>query len=379
MQFNGMRLRKARYYNGLSVDDLAKKIDLKKQSISQFENGKTSPSAETLWALSRELHFPINYFFQPDSDSGNQVSGTTYFRSLLTTTKKYRQEQIVKMEYVAAIYSFLSNYIVFPKVNLPEIDEGITPQEAAKILRRFWNLGNGPITDLIQIMERNGIIVTSFKTTSDKIDAFSHKYGELYIVVLSENKNVAARSYFDAAHELGHIMLHDWYEDIEDFSREEFKQREKEANEFAASFLCPDESFIQDFRLTRGNSLESYALLKKKWHISIEALLYHASRLQLITPSQHQYSYRILHKKGWYRHEPNDEVISLPPPTLFRDAIELLLKENIFTTTTFMQSLENSGCAMNYDQVEMLLGLPAGTLAPDSTYSSNILQIKRDV
>jgi hypothetical protein len=110
--------------------------------------------------------------------------------------------------------------------------------------------------------------------------------------------------------------------------------------------------------------------------MSIEALLYHASRLQLITPQQYQYSYRILHKKGWYRHEPFDDVITLPSPTLFRDAIELLLKENIFTTISLMQSLENSGCAMNYDQVEMLLGLPSETLAPQTTYASNILQIK---
>lgn len=374
MQFNGNRLRKARQYNGLSVEDLALKIGITKQSISQLETGKTGPSAETLWDLSRELHFPMNYFFQADSSS--LVSGTTYFRSMFSTTRKYRQEQIVKMEHVAAIHAFLSNYIVFPKVNLPEISEGTTPQEAARILRSFWNLGNGPITNLIQIMEKNGIIVTTFKTSSDTIDAFSHKYDDLYIVVLSENKKVAARSYFDAAHELGHIMLHDWYEDIEELSREEFRQKEKEANDFAASFLCPDESFKQDFSITRGNTLESYALLKRKWHISIEALLYHASRLQLITPQQYQYSYRILHKKGWYRHEPFDDVITLPPPTLFRDAIELLLKENIFTTISLMQSLENSGCAMNYDQVEKLLGLPAETLAPQTTYTSNILQIK---
>ena len=375
MQFNGMRLRKARYYNGLSVDELASKIGVKKQSISQFESGKINPSTESLWAMSRELHFPMSYFFQEDSESSDKVKGTTYFRSLINTSKKYRQEQIVKMEHVAAIYSFLNTYIVFPKINLPEIGEGTSPKEAAKILRRYWNLGNGPITDLIQIMEKNGIIVTTFKTTSDNIDAFSHKYDDLFIVVLSQNKSVAARSFFDAAHELGHIVLHDWYEDIEELSHEVFKQREKEANEFAASFLCPEESFRIDFNATRGNALDSYAMLKRKWHMSIEALLYHANRLKLITTSQYQYSYRVLHKKGWYRNEPYDDMITLPPPTLFHDAIKLLLKENIFTTITLMQGLENSGCAMNYDQVEMLLGLPEGMLAPNVSHTSNVLKL----
>jgi len=376
MIFNGKRLRKARYYNGLSVDDLASKIGIKKQSISQFETGKSNPSTETLWAICRELHFPINYFFQSDEGFDNEIAGTTYFRSMFSTSKKYRQEQIVKMEHVAAIYSFLSKYIVFPKINLPQISECTPPQEAAKILRKHWNLGNGPICDLIQIMERNGIITTSFKTTSDSIDAFSHKYGDLFIVVLSQNKDVAARSYFDAAHELGHIVLHDWYEDIEELSREEFRQREKEANQFAASFLCPEDSFNHDFHSLRGNSLDTYVILKNKWHMSIEALLYHANQLGAITPAQYQYSYRALHKKGWYRNEPYDDKISLQPPTLFKSAIELLLKENIFSTTSLMQNLENYGCAMEYSQVETLLGLPEGMLAPEKTYSSNIIPIR---
>ncbi len=375
MIFNGKRLRSARYYNGLSVDDLASKIGVKKQSISQFETGKSNPSTETLWAICRELHFPINYFFQSNDIFGEEVAGTTYFRSLFSTSKKYRQEQIVKMEHVVAIYSFLNKYIIFPKINLPQIDEGTPPQDAARILRNYWNLGSGPICDLIQIMEKNGIITTSFNTTSDSIDAFSHKYGDLFIVVLSQNKDVAARTYFDAAHELGHILLHNWFDDIEELSREEFRKREKEANQFAASFLCPEESFRHDFASLRGNSLDTYVILKRKWHMSIEALLYHANQLGVITAAQYQYSYRLLHKKGWYRNEPYDDKVSLRPPSLFRSAIELLLKENIFSTTSLMQNLENSGCAMEYSQVEKLLGLPEGMLAPERSYTSNIIEI----
>lgn len=377
MIFNGKRLKRARYYNGLSVDDLASKIGVKKQSISQFETGKSNPSTETLWAICRELHFPINYFFQSDDIFGKEIAGTTYFRSMFSTSKKYRQEQVVKMEHVVAIYAFLSKYIIFPKINLPQVDEDTSPQDAARLLRHHWNLGNEPIYDLIQIMEKNGIITTSFTTTSDSIDAFSHKYGDLFIVVLSQNKDVAARTYFDAAHELGHILLHNWFDDIEELSREEFRKREKEANLFAASFLCPEDSFRHDFASLRGNSLDTYAMLKSKWHMSIEALLYHANQLGVITPAQYQYSYRILHKKGWYRNEPYDEKISLRPPSLFRSAIELLLKENIFSTTSLMQNLENAGCAMEYGQVEKLLGLPEGMLAPERSYSSNIIEINR--
>ena len=62
--FNGQRLKIARLYRNLSISDLADKIGIKKQSISQFETGLTKPKVETELLLIRELQFPRSFFYQ---------------------------------------------------------------------------------------------------------------------------------------------------------------------------------------------------------------------------------------------------------------------------------------------------------------------------
>ena len=103
-QFNGNRLKNARLYRGLTVEELGEKIEVSKQTVSQYENGRIVPPFEKILSLSKELGFPYEYFIQ--SDSLNVKSRSTYFRSLLKTNKKYRIEQSVKMEHLAVIYSF---------------------------------------------------------------------------------------------------------------------------------------------------------------------------------------------------------------------------------------------------------------------------------
>ena len=75
-----------------------------------------------------------------------------------------------------------------------------------------------------------------------------------YLIAYSNNKTSAARIHFDIAHELGHICLHEWSEDIEELSKEEFKRREREANDFAAAFLLPEETFRKDAEAGRGHA-----------------------------------------------------------------------------------------------------------------------------
>ena len=251
--FNGNRLKTARQYRGLTVEELSQKINVSKQAVSQYETGKIEDVPfQKILLISEILNFPYRYFVQEDIP--NIQTGATYFRSLMKTSKRYRLAQEIKMEHIAIIYSFLNEYVTFPQLNLPSwIGEITSPADAAKELRNFWGLGNKPIENVLRTVEQNGIIVTSFATDTDDIDAFSQYIdmngSEVYIIALSSNKESAARINFDIAHELGHIILHEWSEDEEVLSREEFKLKEKEANEFAAAFLLPEQSFAQDVSL----------------------------------------------------------------------------------------------------------------------------------
>ena len=377
--FNGNRLKTARQYRGLTVEELAQKINVSKQAVSQYETGRIEDVPfQRIFSISNVLNFPYQYFVQDDIPS--LKTGATYFRSLMKTSKKYRLAQEIKMEHIAVIYSYLSEYVDFPNLNIPSLEEkAYTPTKAAKVLRDFWGLEDKPIENIMQTVEQNGIIVTTFSTETDDIDAFSQYVrlvdSDLFIIALSNNKESAARINFDIAHELGHIMLHEWSENEEVLTREEFKQKEKEANEFAAAFLLPKETFTQDVILD-PQRLDYYVQLKRKWKVSIAAMLYRSCDLGLISQGQYQYMIRVMQNKGWRKTEPLDKTMKATQPSLLADAVGLLLDNNVFTTKEFVDELENMGMAMNPDELDVLLNLQKGTLMQKNESPTQIVSLK---
>lgn len=377
--FNGNRLKMARQYRGMTVEELSQSINVSKQAISQYETGKIEDVPfQKILAISNALKFPYRYFAQ--EDISNIKTGTTYFRSLMKTSKKYRLAQETKMKHIAAIYSFLNDYIAFPQLNLPKwIGEISSPVKAAKELRKFWGLGDKPIDNVMRTVEQNGIIVTMFATDTDDIDAFSQYIeindSDVYIIALSSNKQSAARINFDIAHELGHIILHEWSEDEDVLSREEFKAKENEANKFAAAFLLPDTSFANEVVL-KPQKLDYYIQLKYRWKVSIAAMLYRSCDLGIITQGQYQYMMRVMQSKGWRKDEPLDGELEIIPPSLFSDAVDLLIDNNVFTPKEFVDELGNMGLAMNPDELEILLNLQEGTLLAPITEPTPIVKLK---
>ena len=222
--FNGERLKKARIYRGLTVAELAEKVSQQRQTLSMYEINKSNPSEIVAKKIANELGFPLQFFYQ---NSNQKQESTVYFRSLLTTNKKYRSEQIIKMQFLSDVYGMLQDYIEFPKFDYNGFTKDISPEKAAYELRKAWNLGNGPIDNLVSVVEQHGIIVTSYNTRTDDIDAFSelllNNSNSTFLIAYSNNKTSAARVHFDIAHELGHICLHEWSDDIEDISKNDFK------------------------------------------------------------------------------------------------------------------------------------------------------------
>lgn len=367
-EFNGERLKFARLYNGYTVDELASKIDITAQAESQYEMEKITPQFDKIILLSNVLNFPVDFFLAKDNIL--LKSGSSYFRSLMKTPKKYRTEQKTKVCLLAKLYTVLNEYIEFPTLDLPhDIESYDTPEEAASYLREFWKLGDKPILNLLRLLEAKGIVVTSYDTNTSDIDAFSQQFlingKEVFFIAYSNNKNSAARINFDLAHELGHIILHNWNEDTEDISREEFKQREKEANEFAAAFLLPTESFLNDIKFY-NNELSRYVELKKKWRVSIGAMIHRACQLDVLTMNQYQYLIRIMNKKGMKQVEPLDDILEIPYPRLLRDSIDLLLTNNVFSKNELLMEFSNAGYPMEPSELEKLFVLEKGYLSKDT-------------
>ena len=362
--FNGERLKIARMWRNLSATQLAYLTGFSRQTISMLENGKlTNPEFATVQKLSEKLEFPITFFLEETKRNFNE--STTYFRSLLTTNKKYRVEQEEKIKFIAIVYNMLSEYLEFEKVNLPQIPTNATPQEAANILREYWGLGNRPIENIVYLAESNGLIVTDFETATGDVDAFSHKITsddmETYLIGYSKNKRTAARIHFDVAHEIGHILLHNWREDLECIDKEEFKEIELQAHAFASAFLLPEDEFRKDVSPYATN-LAYYTELKKTWKVSIAAMIRRAKDLDIITADDYSRLMRNMQKQGIRKIEPLDDELVTAEPSLLRQAIKILFDQKVFTPNEFLEELSREyGLTLYPKDIETLLGLKKGT------------------
>jgi len=63
--YMGEQIRKARLETGLSQEELAEKVYLRRPTLSDIENGKSEPNASTLGLLTFYLKKPLTYFFPP--------------------------------------------------------------------------------------------------------------------------------------------------------------------------------------------------------------------------------------------------------------------------------------------------------------------------
>ncbi|WP_456003745.1 ImmA/IrrE family metallo-endopeptidase [Phascolarctobacterium faecium] len=241
-------------------------------------------------------------------------------------------------------------------------------------------MGTGPINNLVRIVEDNGIVVACCSTKTDAIDAFSKRFiregsEEVFIIGYSENKKTAARIHFDIAHELGHICLHNW-DDDEEVDKEEFKERESEANRFAAAFLLPEKTFAIDARKVNA-SIPAYAKLKEKWKTSIQAMIMRSKNLDLINYDTYQKVIVDMQKRGLRKAEPLDDKLITAEPSVLRTAVMLLLENNVFNAAEFMERLSREGSISIYpEDVEELIGLPYGVLQKSRVLNFRNLALK---
>ncbi|MEW9053660.1 MAG: XRE family transcriptional regulator [Neobacillus sp.] len=379
-QFNGSRLREGRIYRGYTITDLANELEVSKQMISKYENNKAVPTFESLIQISNILKFPKEYFYE---NTIEVKTGNTYFRSLLTTGKKEREMQYDRVKYLTIIRALLEEYVDFPELHVPDFSERDSEnvEEIANRLRVEWGLEDKPIKDIVFLLETKGFVISSLNLDKRTIDAFGSQHEvngkQYYSIVLGNDKGSFYRRQFDVAHELGHKVLHDPYLNLDDLSKDEFKQIEQEANDFAAAFLLPKESFLRDVSI-HPNDLMYYKLLKKKWCVSIGAMVMRAYKLGAITEGTYQYMQRSISQKGWRTKEPLDDIKDIREPVSMKQAIELLIENNYITGDEFMQKLsQHYGLSLYREEVEELLGLEEGYLKTDSVpLKDNIVSIK---
>lgn len=333
-KFNHKQLRSARIARGMSMKDLAEKIGVSRQMVSYYESSKKSPSTATLLEIMAVLKFPREFF---SAEIDTPVGGATFFRKQSANTKKTREMQQERLKYFNEIYEKLARFVNFPAVNLPELIEkdvhDITEEDIihkAMELREVWGVDKvSPIKNLVQLAERNGVVIAESTASDQTLDALSRWIADRPFIMLADNQESSVRRRFNVAHEIGHIILHNSVESIYDYSNIELKNIiEKQANLFASHFLLPNNSFVDSLLST---SLEYFVELKKYWRVSIQAMLHKAHHLELINDDRYLYLVKQVAFKKWKTKEPLDDELAVEKPTLLEKVYEMVIQNGIAT------------------------------------------------
>lgn len=321
--FDGRRLTLARLYNELTKAELADRIGVSPASIGQYESGKTQPRSDTIAKLKWELKFPVA-FFESGRASFSLKRTDAHFRSLTSASKKKKDKLLVKAEFALELVNYIERHVDMPLLNLPNVVlEGETledMEQAADQARAEWGLGSGPINKFVRLLEKQGLIVLNLPHEDRKVDAFSTTIGERPLIFLNNEYAVSAcRQRLNAAHEFGHILLH---QDLEAGSR----IIERQAYRFGAAMLMPRNVIYEE--LPNRVHWKTFLDLKLRWKCSIKALLKRAADLETISEDQYKRGIIEYNRNQWNKGEPGDEEIgAVEQPLLMQRAIELLESE----------------------------------------------------
>jgi Zn-dependent peptidase ImmA (M78 family)/transcriptional regulator with XRE-family HTH domain len=330
--FDPDRLRIAREASELLQRELAQQIEVSAAAVSQYEHGHARPSPHTLQQIAEHLGYPVE-FFAGDRPLDEAEAAAGFFRKLARAPARSRQQAKVLPLLLRDLINTIERHVRLPPVSIPrfDTDAATTRNEVEEIARRLrdeWRIPSGPAPHIVRLLESHGVVVIRPQAGSSALDAFSRWFPDRPVIVLYSDKGDASRSRFDAAHELGHLVMHravpqdaDWVE--------------KQANWFGAAFLMPAADILAELPMTI--SWSDYVRLKLRWKVSIAALVRRAHVLKRLSADDYQKAMKALSARGWRKQEPSP--LGEPEaPILLERAISLLQDDGIDIANLARQS-----------------------------------------
>lgn len=297
-------------------------------AISKYERELNTPASDTLIRIADALGYGLDLFLRPV-----RVGEITPAYRKKSALRKREQNRIVE-----DIRDWLERYIeaealspagdqlrfqypdVFPRT-VRSFDD---VEKAAIDLRHEWDIGLDPLEDLTSRLEGAGVKV-GIVDAPEAFDActFEAEVNGRVPVIVTREGLPGDRQRFSLAHELGHLML----DVVED---EQFTE-ERACNRFAGAFIAPRPAFIDDLGKRRKNlGWTELHMLKHKYGLSMQALIYRARDLDVISDSHARFLWKEFHRLGWKRAEPGHP---FPPekPARFRLLVQQALAENVIS------------------------------------------------
>lgn len=289
---NPSRLKAARKLRGWTITKLAEESSLSTKSLSMYENDHQDPEDGTVRRLAEVLDVAPEFLTADDLDE--IPLGAVSFRALSKMTARTRDRGLASARIALLLDSWISDRFDLPSPDVPTLT-GRDPETAAQEVRARWGLGEAPIGNLVHLLEAHGIRVFSLTHDNRDLDAFCTTWHGQPYIFLGTGKS-AERGRFNAAHELGHLVLHG--EDLLPHGQ----ASEDDANRFAAAFLMPRSSVLAQG--LRNASADRLLIAKRRWGVAAMAMVHRANELGLMS----EWSYRTacvdLSRLGYRRGEP---------------------------------------------------------------------------
>ncbi len=303
----------AREYRGYSQKELADSLGITAGYLSKIELEVVPCTVEIAKNCAAILKLPVDFFTARESI----LPSMSYYRKRAKTTKSSLLQANAEMNISRFGIERLLRSIELNVHSVPSCDLETynTAKDVAKFLRELWKVPRGPIRDLYQLIEGQGIIIVECTFTTQEIDGRIMEATDGHQIIFLNKSFPMDRKRFTVAHELGHIIMHHFTNPSLD------RDTEKEANDFASEFLIPAEELE---RTVSGKiTMDKLANLKRFYRVSMQAALVKLHKESKVSTSQFRRLWTEFGRLNIKKREPAE----LDPPKesaiLFKRMIEL--------------------------------------------------------
>ena len=296
MSTTGDMLRLARQRLGFVQKDAALRLGITQPLLSRFEHGLSSPDSAFLMKAAQVYRVPVGFFDLRDPVYGPPVSVHTMLRGASDVTGRELDTITAEMNLrLMHLKRFLEgvDYNVQANVPLLDVEQYGSPSKIAATVRAHWGIPSGPVRNLMESVERAGIVVGFSAFGGATVSGVTFRVPGRPPIILLNKSHSADRMRYTLAHELGHLVMHRFPTDA----------MEQEANDFASAILMPEADISVSFR-GRRITIELLAALKVEWQVSMQALLMRAASLRCVTANQNRYLWQQISARGWRTREP---------------------------------------------------------------------------
>lgn len=311
---NSKMITLARESRGISQKALAKRLGITQAAVSKLEGGRIKAVGGLLTLLTEVLGYPESFFCRQYEI---YPPGMGFYRKHKTLPAKIanRIEAALNIYRLHVSQLLLSTEIDFTPIPECDVDEYGSARQVARAVRQYLQLPRGPIENVTEALERMGIVIVPFDPQTRLFSGVSMLVNTENYVVLINSQMPGDRFRWTLVHELAHIVMHRLPSDI----------MEDEADEFAGEFLMPYEELDPDLK---NLTIEKLAALKRRWKVSMGAIVTHGHKLKLIS-DWHQRVIRIeLAEHGVIRtQEPRELNFPIEQPALLPELLDFHFNE----------------------------------------------------